>query len=547
MPDGSDVHRIVSHPGATRRWPIYVVAAVVLLYPLLFVGMFAGDAEIHLVYAENAAKGHFFEFNLGEKSAGVTSPGYMLLITPLYLIMPAKYVAAAVKLLGYLIWYAFVALLYPIARRLTGDHRWALAATLLGGLLPGSAYNSVMGMENGLFGLIILSFFYFSLRWQTTLPTSRGSFFPQIVLGALLGCGCWVRPEGFVISVLALIYLVLLRRRQTGNLVSACIQTLPTAVVCGLIAVAMLGFHYYETGYLLPTSGKARMMASWREAISIGPIKMVPSFTVRLAQYFPLTIFFLIGNALIFRRRLHPEHSLTLWAFLAVFWAFYFLYSFVLGAAHLARYVIFIMPYIVLIAVLTAQWLCERYRTADRTAVSRMLLGIFAGGSLVLLGVFSVETLQRLRLTSHHEVLHAMEAPGIRTRHSDELLHLLGEPTKRPVSLLFEEVQARYWLDDRFIIRSSDGRVDSLLLKFMHGRAVDQVGYVKERRVDYIMETQFVNQFEGPWLMSSLLKLKPGESVERDGVRFSPVCIDGKLVIWNHTNQPIFRSEILSP
>ena len=44
-------------------------------YPLLYIGNYAGDSQVHLIYGQNAAHGAFFEFNLGEKSAGVTSPG----------------------------------------------------------------------------------------------------------------------------------------------------------------------------------------------------------------------------------------------------------------------------------------------------------------------------------------------------------------------------------------------------------------------------------------------------------------------------------------
>ena len=58
--------------------------AICFLYPLLYSGMYAGDAEIHLVYGENASKGCFFCFNPGEPSSGVTSPGWMLIIAMMF-------------------------------------------------------------------------------------------------------------------------------------------------------------------------------------------------------------------------------------------------------------------------------------------------------------------------------------------------------------------------------------------------------------------------------------------------------------------------------
>ena len=41
-----------------------VTVAIILVYPLVFAGMYAGDAEIHLVYGESASNGHFFEFHI---------------------------------------------------------------------------------------------------------------------------------------------------------------------------------------------------------------------------------------------------------------------------------------------------------------------------------------------------------------------------------------------------------------------------------------------------------------------------------------------------
>src|SRR4029078_2904336 len=78
---------------------------LVFIYPLLFRGMFAGDSEIHLVYGENAAQGHYFEFNPGEKSPGVTSPGYMMFLAMLFKTFPIQWVPLAMKGANLLGWY----------------------------------------------------------------------------------------------------------------------------------------------------------------------------------------------------------------------------------------------------------------------------------------------------------------------------------------------------------------------------------------------------------------------------------------------------------
>ncbi len=112
--------------------------------------MFAGDAEIHLAYAERAAQGHFFEFNPGEPSPGVTSPGYMLLLSLFFLVLPAWSVALAAKIFDFVIWYAFIAVLYLLFQQVLRDRRWALGATLIAGILarlrrttPSSAWRTV--------------------------------------------------------------------------------------------------------------------------------------------------------------------------------------------------------------------------------------------------------------------------------------------------------------------------------------------------------------------------------------------------------------------
>ena len=85
-----------------------VTVAIILVYPLVFAGMYAGDAEIHVVYGESASNGHFFEFNPGEKSSGVTSIGYMMVVSALFKLFPSFYVPLVLKLINVAAWYALV-------------------------------------------------------------------------------------------------------------------------------------------------------------------------------------------------------------------------------------------------------------------------------------------------------------------------------------------------------------------------------------------------------------------------------------------------------
>ncbi len=320
---------------ALRWWFVLLAILLVGLHPFLYGGMFAGDAEIHLAYAERAAQGHFFEFNSGEPSPGVTSPGYMLLLSLFFLSLPAWMVPLAVKIFDFLAWYAFIAVLYLLFQKVLRDRRWALGAALIAGLLPGSTYNSVVGMENGLFGLMVALFFYLALRWETGSAQHGGTILQRMLLGALLGCSCWIRPEGFIVAAIAVVYLATSRLMHGQRFREAGVALLPVAIPCGLIALALICFHTIETGYLLPSSGKSRMFLGLRDSIAIGPISFAPGFTVRLAEYFPLTILFLIGNWLLLKRRFRREDALTMAALLVMFWIFFVFYSVIVGSAHL--------------------------------------------------------------------------------------------------------------------------------------------------------------------------------------------------------------------
>ena len=57
-----------------------------------------------------------------------------------------------------------------------------------------------------------------------------------------------------------------------------------------------------------------------------------------------------------------------------------------------------------------------------------------------------------------------------------------------PVVIALQEVQIRGRLDDRFIVRSLDGVVDSRFADFVHGQAIDYGGYLEARRVAFVLD-----------------------------------------------------------
>ena len=513
-----------------RRVVTLLGAAAVLAYPAAYLGMYAGDALIHLAYAENAAAGRWFEFNPGEKSSGVTSPGWMLLLAGCFKLAPAWYVPALVKALNLLAWYALALVVWLTARRVLGSDGWALLAALTAGLLPGSAYNATIGMENGVFALVVMLFLHLAARWQWLYGDRLQARWRGVALGAALGAAAWLRPEGFVVGAVALAYAAaVLRRDGLGTAGIAARLAAPCAVFAAL-AGSMLLFHLWMTGDLLMTSGVSRSVLPAAGSVQLGPVPFRPEFLERLLYYAPLTAAALLGGVLLASGRVRPR-TRTEPLMVVLFCAFFVLYSTVLGSEHLARYVAFLMPMLVIVGAVGARWLRETLPSAASPRVRRLQRGAFALGAAGLAAVFAVETHLRMGLGTHDALRAAMAAPGERAAYSDRMLAALGNPERLPVSLAYVEVQVRYHLDDRFVIRSLDGRVDRTLLDHVEDGNYDHLGYVRERGVDFVMETPDYNRDPRAWSLSELTRIEAGEELARDGVVLRRLPAGGYRVV----------------
>lgn len=486
-----------------QKLTLLLLGVIIVAYPLIYFKLYAGDAVIHLVYAENASMNHFFEFNVGEKSAGVTSPGYMILLSLMFKMFQPVFVPLVIKFINILFWYLFIYIFYLLSTLIIGNKKWVYITTAVVSIMPGSVYNSTIGMENGIFCLFVCLFIYMIIKWNWI--EKFGASKEDMILGVIIGTATWIRPEGIVVCLLVLFFKLMSEKKVYKNIVIFCIIYL-------LFFLSLIYFHYYQTGMILPASGKSRMILGNLEGITCFGIPVNFKFLSRLIYYFPITIFFIVGVYFIIKKSTPLKHC-ALVLMLLLFSVFFVLYSTFLGSAHLARYIIFIIPYLAIIAGYGASLLDVYWK-------NRYKIHIFLFLAVSLMGIFTYESYLRYNLCSRDALLRVMSAHNDRQKISDDLYLKLNKPNI-PIVLAYQEVQKRYWLDERFIIRSLDGRVDPNLLSYYHDGFFDHISYLRNRQVAFLMEYPNYNHDKSVWSLADLKLIQPGENVSVDGLIFN--------------------------
>lgn len=162
------------------------------------------DSYIHLQYARRLAQGHLFEYSDGGGfSTGSTSILYPLLLAPFFVIgFKGAAIIPIAFIFGVFCFCLTACLVYLIGRILAHERVGILAALLF--LLNGHlAWSHLSGMETGLFGLLLAAGMYFIIRWW---GERRGG---QIGLAIFfLTLATLTRPEGFIILIVALAYIM---------------------------------------------------------------------------------------------------------------------------------------------------------------------------------------------------------------------------------------------------------------------------------------------------------------------------------------------------
>jgi len=442
------IARVSRHAAAdVAAWLAALAAYALLAWPDLF--HVSGDALIHFVYAVQAAAGRWFQFNPGEPSAGSTSVLYttaMALLVRALGLPVALYVACAACLV------AVAALLWIVCRevrRATGSAAWAAVACLAVALNPGFAYNSPQGIEAPFFALAVAALLFRDPAWATARPGARTSL-AAAMLAALVVA---LRPEGAV--VLAVLLMMLASARRPDGRRVGVTGPLALAAAAGGAAILLTALWQWRwTGVFLPASAYSRLMLARRQGLHLGPLWIYPGFVTRLAAYAPLTAGTIAAPWLLREDRDGPGRVWLVRIAAVVLAAIVLLYTFVTGAAHVARYMMFLLAPMAVVATLAA-------RTLWASTRGRLIVALAAAA---LLAAYGADAGLRARVRRHSgsdTIAKVVSAYWTRVASTDRWIAQTGYDLERcgPMRLSYQEVQIALELDDRTRIVSTDGRV----------------------------------------------------------------------------------------
>jgi hypothetical protein len=119
-----------------------------------------------------------------------------------------------------------------------------------------------------------------------------------------------------------------------------------------------------------------------------------------------------------------------------------------------------------------------------------------------------------------------MKAPKERESFSNALFDRVGQPENLPIAIALQEVQIRYWLDDRFVVNSLDGRTDPLLLDYASSNGIDHIGYLKARDIRFLLDTPRYNKDSQAWSLLDLNSLEANDTTDHAGLTFTRLPVE---------------------
>jgi hypothetical protein len=305
------------------------------------------DTWIHFRYAENLANGHFIEYNINEPTPGTTSPLWIVILSLAFLLRIDPIFYSIV--LGSIFFLLACMEVYRICLKINFEKTAALAAALLTLLSGRLIWSSLSGMEITLFCYLIL------LAARIHIDELKDGKL-LISTGLILGLACNTRPEGMLF---ALIYFVLSffllddKKKFLLSLILFLVLIIPYPIFC-----------YVHTGRFLPNTYNAQISG-------IGFIQTFDFLRETGKLFFRdnaiILILWFVAIARFVYRITHPARRAPLQGgdLLIYLWIILFplISSFIEpNWRHHGRYLIPVIPFVIIAAVAQAKNLPLRFR-----------------------------------------------------------------------------------------------------------------------------------------------------------------------------------------
>ena len=336
------------------------------------------DSWIHFQFARNLSEGHGFSYQPGVPTPGSTGPLWVLVLAGAYAL--TDNIVHISKLLGLLCLLLGVWGIYRITVTFTADRTQAFFVALFSLCAGRLFWGALSGMEIGLFTVLTIWGMYFFMKYDLWSP---GFYFSSV----LFGLATLARPEGvllFLFTLILLVWLFVSGDREADKTQSAFRKTTGFSlylILFGVIVCPYILFCLYTTGLPLPNTFYAKTHGVQLDLMTI-------KYLVKVAYSFfkdhPLLFcFFPFGVWSIF----HIIRKGDRRGYILIAWCIGLPISNALINPitwHHNRYVMFLIPFFVLLAV-HGMFSVIKWNRVRQTMVKWIFLTCFVFLSLGLL------------------------------------------------------------------------------------------------------------------------------------------------------------------
>lgn len=306
------------------------------------IGFPLDDSWIHLRFADTFRHGYFFQYNIGEPTAGTTSPLWVVLLSLLSFIIPnLTFDAIFLSFISFLfaVIYSYKLFSYSFTKLEFDNSKFLTFVSSLLVVFSGRLnWAALSGMETNLFCLFcLMAVYYFLVSPQK-----------KVLIFILLGLASASRPEGYLLSLIMLVYIIVKERKISINLVTGIFLYL-------IISTPYLIFSYSIRDNILPNTfeghGGGKSLLPNINYLRIAGIYFFRDNLLLGILWLAGFIFYLV-NFKKLREKLGDLNLVFIWVYLLLL-----IFSIAIpNHRHHGRYLIPLIPFFVLVCMITLKF-----------------------------------------------------------------------------------------------------------------------------------------------------------------------------------------------